>query len=334
VTNRVSETGAIVQYINRTRRWNWGVVAERTPYVTGSFGQGLTDFNGQTAFIEQTLRITQTNNALTGLLQYPFSRAQRLEFSAGARHIGFDQRLETQIFSGFTGELLDRTTEKLPSAEGLNLAETSAALVYDTSLFGATAPILGQRYRLEYTQEAGSIVYAGLLADYRRYFMPVRPFTVAIRGLHYGRYGRDSEDPRIAPLYLGYPGLVRGYDVSSFDASECNTGGACPAFDQTVGSRLMIANAELRFPLYGLFNRRSFYGPLPIELALFADAGVAWNADSSPTLFGGDRDWVRSAGLALRFNAFGYAVGEIDYVQPLDRAGRGWMWQFNLTPGF
>jgi hypothetical protein len=336
VTNRASETGAIVQYINRTRRWNWGLVAERTPYVTGSFGQGLTDFNGETAFIEQTYRVTQTNNAVTGLVQYPFSRARRVEFSSGVRHIGFDRRIETQVFSGFTGALLERTTEKLPSEQAINLSETSAALVYDTSLFGATAPILGQRYRFEYTQEAGSIVYAGLLADYRRYVMPLRPFTIAVRGVHYGRYGRDSEDVRISPLYLGYPGLVRGYDVNSFGANECaaDSRGACPAFDQTVGSRMIIGNAELRFPLYGQFSRRSFYGPLPIELALFTDAGVAWNSDSKPTLFGGDRDWVRSAGAALRFNAFGYAVGEIDYVRPLDRASRGWMWQFNLVPGF
>ncbi len=336
VTNRASETGAIVQYINRTHRWNWGLVGERTPYVTGSFGQGLTDFNGQTAFVEQSLRVTQTNNAATGLLQYPFSRAQRVEFSSGVRHIGFDRRLETQVFSAFTGQLLDRTDEKLPAQEGLNLSETSAALVYDSSLFGATAPILGQRYRFEFTQEAGSIVYSGLLADFRRYLMPVRPFTIALRGVHYGRYGRDSEDPRISPLYLGFPGLVRGYDVSSFEASECATDGSntCPAFDQTVGSRIMLANVELRFPLYGLFSRRNFYGPLPIELAFFADAGVAWDSNSKPSVFGGNRDWVRSAGAALRFNAFGYAVGEIDYVRPLDRSSRGWLWQFNLTPGF
>ena len=49
---------------------------------------------------------------------------------------------------------------------------------------------------------------------------------------------------------------------------------------------------------------------------------------------GGDREWVRSVGAGLRFNAFGYAIGEIDYVRPLDRPGRGWVWQFNLTPGF
>ena len=71
-----------------------------------------------------------------------------------------------------------------------------------------------------------------------------------------------------------------------------------------------------------------------MELALFGDAGIAWARDRSPSFAGGDREWVRSAGIALRFNAFGYAIGEIDYVRPLDRPGRGWVWQFNLTPGF
>jgi outer membrane protein assembly factor BamA len=108
----------------------------------------------------------------------------------------------------------------------------------------------------------------------------------------------------------------------------------CPAFDQTVGSRLAIGTAELRFPLMGLFNRREMYGALPVELAVFADAGVAWTSESEPAFMGGDRDWVRSVGVGLRFNAFGYAIGEFDYVKPLDRPDRGWVWQFNFTPGF
>ena len=33
-------------------------------------------------------------------------------------------------------------------------------------------------------------------------------------------------------------------------------------------------------------------------------------------------------------NVFGFAVAEIDYVRPLDRPRRGWLWQFNLMPGF
>jgi outer membrane protein assembly factor BamA len=210
------------------------------------------------------------------------------------------------------------------------------ALVYDSSLFGATSPILGQRYRFEYTQLTGSLTYGGVLTDYRRYFMPARPFTFAVRGLHFGRYGSDGEDTRLPLMYLGYPGLVRGYDMDSFEASECvaTTASSCASFDRLVGSRLAVFNAELRFPLLGVFSRRSLYGPLPVEVAFFGDAGTAWTTDIKPQGLGGDREWVRSVGAALRMNAFGYAIVELDYVRPLDRPGRGWMWQFSFTPGF
>jgi len=339
VTSRFQETGGSVFYLNQKHRWNWGLIGEHTPYVTGAFAQGFADVGGVTRLVEQTYRITQINTAATALLQYPFSRAQRVEFGAGMRRIGFDQEIETRIFSAVTGDLLDEQRQDLPRPDALSLGEASAALVYDTSIFGATGPILGQRYRFEYTQMAGSLMYSGVLADFRRYFLPVRPFTVAVRGLHYGRYGRDGEDERLSPLFIGYPGLVRGYEVSSFDSAECvaNAASDCPSFDRLVGSRMAVASAELRFPLLGLFGGRSYYGPFPIEMALFGDAGTAWTADQRPRLIGGangDRDWVRSAGAALRINAFGYAIVELDYVRPFDRPGQGWLWQFNLTQGW
>lgn len=336
LTSRIEEVGGAVAYLNRTSRWNWGLVGEQTPYVTGSFAQELTNVDGRSAVVEQTFRITQIDRGLTGLVQYPFSRSQRLEFSTGVRRISFDQDVETQIFSLATGNLIDRTVEDLPRPNALSLGQAGAALVYDAATFGATSPIVGQRYRFEYTQTAGSVLYGGLLADYRRYVMPVRPFTFAFRGLHYGRYGRNGEDDRLPLLYVGYPGLVRGYDIGSFGPEECQATAAvtCPAFDQLVGSRVLVGNAELRFPLLGLFSRHSMYGPLPIEVAFFGDTGVAWTSDLKPSLFGGDREWVRSVGGAVRINAFGYAIAEIDYVRPIDRPGRGWFWQFNLTPGF
>jgi hypothetical protein len=33
---------------------------------------------------------------------------------------------------------------------------------------------------------------------YRRYFVPVRPFTLAFRAMHYGRYGRNGDTNRLA----------------------------------------------------------------------------------------------------------------------------------------
>ena len=55
--------------------------------------------------------------------------------------------------------------------------------------------------------------------------MPVRPYTFALRGLYYGRYGSGAEDQRLPTLYLGYPGLVRGYDPgrSSPASAACSS---------------------------------------------------------------------------------------------------------------
>jgi hypothetical protein len=38
--------------------------------------------------------------------------------------------------------------------------------------------------------------------------------------------------------------------------------------------------------------------------------------------------------VALRANLFGYAVGEFAVARPFQRPGRGWVFQFNLAPGF
>jgi outer membrane protein assembly factor BamA len=332
----LEEIGGQLQYMNRTSRWTWGAALEYIPYRFGSFSQTATTIEGTPVVVEEALLQRQTDAGLTGIVGYPFSRAHRIEFSAGARRIGFSRELQTQVFSLSSGSLLAESSEDLPAADSLTLADAGAALVYDTSVFGATSPILGRRYRFDVTQTGGSLNYTGVLADYREYWMPVRPFTFAVRGMHFGRYGRDSEDLRLQSSYLGYAQLVRGYDVDSFDANECEPGpaGECQVFDQLVGSRMMVANAELRFPLWGAFGGDDFYGPIPIDLAVFADAGVAWDRGSSPSFAGGQRDFVKSVGAAARINVFGYAVAEINYVRPIDRPGKGWFWQFSLRPGF
>ena len=123
--------------------------------------------------------------------------------------------------------------------------------------------------------------------------------------------------------------------MNSFDPTECIVEAmTCAAFDQLVGSRIAVLGAEVRFPIFGLFSRKSLYGPVPLDIAFFGDAGTAWTTGDDRVLGDARKDWVRSYGVAMRFNAFGYAILELDYVRPLDRPGRGWLWQFNLTPGF
>ena len=98
---------------------------------------------------------------------------------------------------------------------------------------------------------------------------------------------------------------------------------------------MLVANLEFRFPLLRPFGvNEGVYGPVPIEVALFADGGLTWSADERPTLFGGERDGVSSVGAALRVNALGFAVVQLDVSRPLQRPGRGWVFQFSLAPGF
>ena len=340
VNGGLKDITAQVGYQNLSHRLNWGATVQQVPYVTGGYAQGVADVNGEPTFIEQQLLVRQTNRDLAGFVSYPFSEVQRVDLQAGYSNISFDRELRTNGISLVTGNQVVDEKVDLPAPSSLNLGIGSAALVYDNSFFGATSPILGQRYRLEVSPTVGALNYVGVLGDFRRYFMPARPFTFAARLLHYGRYARDGEDPRLQPLFLGQEGLVRGYSFGSFNASECSPPasdpGACPVFDQLLGSRIVVGNAELRFPLFGVLGIGSgYYGAFPIEVALFGDGGLAWDNEHKPSVFGsGTRDPVFSAGAGLRINLLGFAVAEVDLVRPFDRPDKGWVWQFELQPGF
>ena len=183
---------------------------------------------------------------------------------------------------------------------------------------------------------AGTLNYGGVLADYRRYFMPVRPFTFAVRGMHYGRYGADAEDSRLPPLFLGYQGLVRGYDFGSFDANECES------LDMTTLRSVRSPERQPRrdrergaaLPAAGPVQPQVVLRRVPDRDGALRRCRHGVDSATKPRFAGGERDWVRSAGVALRVNVLGFAIAEIDYVRPLDRSRKGWLWQFGLTPGF
>jgi len=338
VQGSLKDVNALVGYQNLSHRLNWGVGLQQTPYLTGGFAEGADVVNGEPAVVDQELTQRQINRDIFGQVAYPFSQVQRVEVAAGYTNISFSNELRTQAVSLLTGDVILDEKVDLPAGRSLNLGVASAALVYDNSFFGATSPILGQRYRLELSPTVGSLNFVGVLADYRKYFMPVRPFTFATRLLHYGRYGKDGEDPRLQPLFLGYSGLVRGYSFGSFDASECQSPdpNSCPVFDKLLGSRMVVGNAELRFPLFGALGIGSgYYGVFPLEFTVFGDGGLAWDSQNKPSVFGsGTRDPVFSAGAGLRINLLGFAVGEVDLVRPFNRPDKGWVWQFELQPGF
>jgi hypothetical protein len=331
VNGRLADFAALAAYTNRKSRLNWAIGAQQIPYITGRFSFP-TDRNGTEWQILD--RFKTTYREVNGIVAYPFNRSQRVELSAGVQNITFAEEIDSTGYNRFTQQVFNSRT-KLPSpAPGLNLGVTSAALVHDNSYFGATSPILGSRWRLEVDPTFGSLKFVTALADYRRYVMPFRPFTLAGRIVHIGRYGKDGE--RLYPLFIGYPSLVRGYDIGSIAANECNSGSTCPIFDQLLGSKILVANAELRFPPFGLLGAGGgYYGVLPVEAGIFYDAGVAWTSTEGAQLFGnGPRKIVRSAGVSFRLNLLGYAIGQMDVVHPFDRPQKNWLLRFSLTQGF
>ncbi len=336
----VKDIGAQAIYQNRTHRWNWGAVVGHVPYLSyyTTVRDTTVDLDGSQipAYkVEQIReRVFVDSGALLG--SYPFSTTRRLEASAGYTHLGYDQEIQTQVQTG--NLILSDRTRSGVSPPGLGLFETSLALVGDNSFFGFTSPIKGQRYRVEVDPTYGTLNFQTLLLDYRRYVF-LKPVTVAFRGIHVGRYGVDSESDRLNPLFLGYKTLVRGYSTGSFDLQECGPGENCPPFDRLVGSRIGVANLEVRVPVigtsqFGLIN----FPYIPTELAGFLDGGVAWTKDQSPVLKLQDRSSERipvfSTGLSARINVLGALVMEIYYAYPFQRPDKGAHFGFQIAPGW
>jgi hypothetical protein len=251
--------------------------------------------------------------------------------AAGFSRYTFSQRLRSVATFAIDGREIFNEENEFSDIDPLNLGRFSLAYVYDNSLSGYTSPILGQRYRIEVSPNYGSLQFTNLLLDYRRYVVPQKPFTLAFRALHYGQYGRDAQSNILRPVFIGYQPFVRGYDAGSFS----RTNPTDFDFNRLLGRKMLVTNVEVRIPLLGLFTGGdSYFGPFPLETAAFVDAGIAYDSFNDPWLLGGNRKPIRSYGLAMRLNVFGFAIVELNYVNPIDRSDRGWMWQFGFSPGF
>lgn len=343
-TGALDEFGFQGYYLNQGQRLNWGGSASHLPYISAftTVTNGVVDIDGTPtpATIVQQIRQTITEDRADLITQYPFSTTRRLEAAVGATRIGFENELFEVAVVGDT--VIDRNEQDLPAPESLQLYQGSLAFVGDSSYFGFTSPVRGRRYRFEVEPTFGDLEFQSVTADWRRYFFK-RPLTFAVRGLHFGRYGRDAESPRLSSLYVGRQTLVRGYELGDIGLSECtpvpgNTS-ACPEFDRLVGSRIAVANLELRMPIlgiegYGLIRSRF----LPLDMALFVDAGSAWTKGSTPELRFDeettDRVPVVSAGITARLLLGGFAVLEFYYAKPFQRPQEDWVTGFLIAPGW
>jgi len=328
--NRLIDTGATLAYQNSQHRLNWGAVIQRVSYPWPYYSIYIGEVFGEPAQIEEENIYRQINYDLSAFALYPITQVQRIELSGGYRLLDFNWTVYTRAYSLIDGTLLLNEKQTLPTPKSLSYGYVSGALVYDSSIFGATSPILGQSYILQVSPTIGSLSYVTAMADYRRYFVPLKPFTLAFRALHYGRWGKSAEDTRLWPLYIGYWDLVRGYEsYSASTAKEFD-------YNRLYGSKMIVANAEIRFPLFRVLGiGKGYYGPFPIEAYGFYDWGVAWNSTNVPGLYGStDKKPISSAGIGLRTNLFGYLILGVNYVYPFQRPDKGWHFQLSISPGF
>jgi Tol biopolymer transport system component len=331
-------------YQNLSHRLNWGVGLSHTPYITGFVGYQDTSVavpgGSYPAYIVNQFLQRIYYEQASFLTQYPFSMTKRIEFNAGLTHVGYGG--ENRRFLVVGNQVFQLPKEGIPNQPpSINYGQVSAALVGDYSFFGFTSPIAGGRYRLEVGPNFGGINFVNVLGDYRRYFF-ARPITFAFRGVHVGRYGNGSEDQRLYPMYVGDPQLVRGYEFDNFRQQECiggSTPSSCPAFDRLIGSRIAVANFEIRIPLLGTEQLGLINFPyVATEISPFVDAGVAWTSNQSPTIeFARNatgRVPVFSTGISARMNILGYLVLEAYYAYPFQRPEKGGHFGFQIAPGW
>jgi hypothetical protein len=351
----LQDVGGVVQYVNLERRWNWGGVASHIPYLMG--WQFLTQEGNRIVLNQQLDRIFVNQAQL--LTQYPFSQTRRFEAQGGYTRYGFSREV-IRYYYDLAGRPTGQAPEiqEQPSPDALHFFESSIAYVGDNSFFGFTSPVAGQRFRFQVSPTFGTLTYQTALVDYRRYHM-VQPFTFAARAVHYGRYGQDAQGRTpdgvqvMSEPFLGFEPLIRGYSWGSFRQDECvrvsdaqeGQISNCPALERLFGTRLALANFEIRIPVlgfeeYGLIN----FPYLPLEIAPFFDAGMAWrSARAERDDFGLQLEWatrtdarvpVFSTGISARANLMGYLILEAYYAYPFQRPDRGWHWGLQIQPGW
>jgi Tol biopolymer transport system component len=325
----VDDLALQVAYTNGAGRWDWGVAAGIVP--TRFVGARRAIARAQELITRETRHLLYSHQWAKLAAHYDLSRTQRLEFGLGVRRTGLEWQSITRVIDPAERRTVSRTLDETPADRPIVLAETDVAFVHDTSISGPTSPILGQRLRIGIEPAVAGLLFADVHVDARRYLMPIRPVTIAIRGEHVGRYGPDAYDRRLTPLVATLQARVRGYSLTSFAAGECGlTATTCSPLDELTGSRLGLVNVELRAPILGLLSGEMRYGRVPIEAIAFADAGFLWTPRSGAPV---ERDRFRSAGAGARMNLGGF-VFEMTAARVFDRPDKAWTASVLLRPGF
>lgn len=347
VNGRLSEAQVLAAYINQAHRLNWMFGGQQQPlyfYLPTGVTQNT---NGTVTFTPQIERFVIRD--LFAQAIYPFNRFTRVELGGHFSNISQSVLQENFVCDPNFCQFQDESTLDLGT---VTYYGPQVALVHDNALFGFVGPFAGSRSRFELSPSFGNWKFTEGSADWRRYLF-ARPFTLAVRGLFFGRFGRDAN---VFPQFLGSTELLRGYTAGSILNNEClspssssNGYTGCSNLDQLIGSKIAVFNAELRFPL----TRSLVLGFLPVGLppiegALFYDMGLAWNGTSCDGSAGSCVVWnrgsqdpevyrapLRSWGGSIRMNFLGFVILRFDITKPINRPDHpNAYWTVSLGPTF
>ncbi len=243
----IEDSDVLVMYRRLKSRLDYGVGAFQFKNYQNSRVSSI----GET-FLDYQL-FTERNYGMFGILSYPFSTFSRAD-------------LELQAFVSereFYGTYVPGSggyEYYAPQKSKRFFLQPTLSLVHDSAYFGSFGPVIGRRYIVSTSHSVpvtgDDISRTVFFADYRFYLPLFYRNYLALRGITGLSFGRD---PQV--FYLGGPLTMRGYDYLQFS-----------------GSRMLLFNAEYRFPLVDalIFGWPGRWGIGNIGGTFFFDSGSVW----------------------------------------------------------
>ena len=328
INGQLSDAQVFIGYTNLGRRLQYATGVTQQPMYLQSGGT-LSDLgNNQYRQSQEIIRLVLRQAFLSGI--YPLDRFKRFEL--GARFQNIDQQAfsiyrDVDYSLGLSSGYEQSPTRNVASA---NTVAPYVAFVKDNSLNGYTGPISGTRARFQFEPSFGSWRWNEYLADVRHYTPLIFNYvTFATRFVSSISVGRDESR---FPKWVGRPDFIRGYNRDLFADVQCSgiptqDNSQCGA-NETVGSRVAFANAELRFPIVRRLGNGRSIGLPPLDGLLFYDAGVAWSQGQSVSVtqpagydISKQRELLQSYGFGFRLNLFNIAIIRWDWAVPFSRPG-------------
>lgn len=264
-----SDYGLAYYYL--AKRINWGIEG----YHTARFVR-LLRLDPRGFYTSNLFRYR--NFGVSGSAGFPLNKFYRFDFGASVLNV--------------TGENLDNILEP---AENVTFTVPQISFIHDNVLWGYTAPIQGTRYRFDVfgnlgVTDPGKSFYS-VMGDMRTYLRFFYDHSLALRIS--GGYSGGENPQRF------FIGGTENWINRTFATTEVPIESASDFafltavlplrgydYSERIGTRYLLANAELRFPLI----RYLLTGGLPLLFSniigvAFVDAGTAWNDNSKISPF-------------------------------------------------